>query len=397
MKLPKTPRKSGPSEILHRRNAQFSTLGQVSAVISQTDRLDKALDATLDQLLELTEADIGSIHILEPKTNQLKLISSRGISQGFVHAEDCIPVGDCLCGRVAQSGELISSPDLSTEIRLTRSACRDEPFGSIVSIPLKSRDRVLGIMTIYAKRLHAFKNSDQGFLILVGRQIGVAVENAQLYSRARETAVMEERGLIARELHDGIAQNLAYLNLETKRLEDLLEAPQRAEVISRLDGLRQVILETYEDVRELLVDFRAGFKEGESLQEVLGRHIGEFSRRTGIVAELTHSSETPELPFATEVQLFLIIQEALSNVRKHAVAKSVTISLSLQKSCFEVRVRDDGRGFDPQDPAGTRHPHIGLEIMQERAAKLRGELIFESQPGRGVSVVIRIPLEASEE
>lgn len=394
--LKSTPR-ADPAEILHRRNAQFSTLSQLSAVISQTGRLDKALGGTLDQLLELTGADIGSVHILESKTHQLKLISSRGISQGFVYAENCIPVGDCLCGRVAQSGELISSPDLSAEIRLTRSACRDEPFGSVISIPLKSRDRVLGIMTIYAKRPHAFKTMDQEFLVLVGRQIGVAIENAQLYAGAREVAVMEERNLIAREIHDGIAQNLAYLNLETKKLEDLLKKNAPSQALSELGQIRQVINDTYEDVRELLVDFRTKFKEDKDFLTVLSDYAKDFSQRTGIQTHLHNSSDGLVLTSRVQVQLFRIIQEALSNVRKHASARQVKISLSVSRGVLEVFVQDDGRGFDPQTLLKQKQPRMGLEIMRERIAGLKGKLDLESRPGDGMTVRVAVPLDAAEE
>ncbi|MEK6683913.1 MAG: GAF domain-containing protein [Nitrospirota bacterium] len=394
MKPKKSPRQTDPAAILHQRNSQFSTLNQLSAVISQTGSLDTALGGTLDQLLELTGAEIGSVHILEPKTHHLKLIVSRGVSRGFIVADECIPIGDCLCGRVAQTGELISSPDLSTDIRLTRSACRDERFGSVVSIPLKSRERVLGVMTIYAKHPHAFKAMDQEFLVLVGRQIGVAIENAQLYAHIQEIAVLQERGLIAREIHDGIAQNLAYLNLETKKLEDLLKENTPKQALSELNHIRRVIQDTYEDVRELLVDFRAKFKEDQGLIETLSSYIQDFSQRTGIHARLIHTTDRLLLAPTAQVQLFRVVQEALSNVRKHASAKEVTVSLSATPASLEVQIQDDGCGFDPHASPEGNQLRMGLEIMRERIAQIQGRLRLESQPGRGTELRITVPLMA---
>jgi len=395
VKARKIPRRFDAAEILHQRNSQFSTLNRLSAIISQTGSLDKAVGGTLDQLLELTGADIGSVHILEPKTDHLKLIASRGISREFIYAEDCIPVGDCLCGRVAQTGELVSSPDLSTEVRLTRAACRDEPFGSVVSIPLKSRDRVLGIMTVYAKRPHAFMKTDQEFLVLVGRQIGVAIENAQLYARTRELAVAEERNMIAREIHDGIAQNLAYLNLEAKKLEDLLNKSAPTQALSELNQIRRVIQDTYEDVRELLVNFRTKFKEDQDFLTVLSDYAQDFSRRTGIRVQLPRS-DVPALSPTVQVQLFRVIQEALSNVRKHASAEEITISLSSTPTHLEVKIQDDGRGFDSRSLPNQKHPRMGLEIMKERMAHLQGELRLESQPGAGTTLRATLSLEMAK-
>jgi len=381
------------TETLHKRDTQFDALNRLSAIISQAESLEKALVGTLDQLLALTEADIGSVHVLEPKSGSLKLIASRGVSQGFIYAEECIPIGDCLCGEAAQTGELVSSPDLSAEPRLSRAACRDERFGSMISIPLKSRDRVLGILTIYAKRPHRFSEMDRELLALVGHQIGVAVENAQLYARTRELAVLEERGLIAQEIHDGIAQSLAYLNLETKRLEELLATKNKKQALSQLDHIREVIKDTYEDVRELLVDFRTKFKEGEGLVEVLSRYIKDFGQRTGIQADLVNSDSALALSSAAQVQVFRMTQEALSNVQKHASAQRVTVSLSATSALLEIKIQDDGRGFDTQELSSKVNLHLGLEIMRERAANLYGDLRLESQPGRGTTLHITIPLK----
>jgi two-component system nitrate/nitrite sensor histidine kinase NarX len=395
---PQKPRDASDlTEALHKRDDQLDVLNRLSAIISQSESLEKALVGTLDQLLTLTEADIGSVHVLDPRSGSLKLIASRGVSQGFIYAEECIPVGDCLCGEAAQTGELVSSPDLSAEPRLSRSACRDERFGSVVSIPLKSRDRVLGILTIYAKRPHCFSEMDRELLVLVGRQIGVAIENAQLYARTRELAVLEERGLIAQEIHDGIAQSLAYLNLETKRLEKLLTTKSKKQALSQLDHIREVIKDTYEDVRELLVDFRTKFKEGEGLYEALSRYTHDFTQRTGIQAKLIHTDHLPVLGLTAQGQVFRIVQEALSNVRKHAEAREVQVSLNADATGLQIEIKDDGRGFDTQDLSGQVSLHLGLEIMRERAANLRGVLELQSERGGGTVLRIRIPVEPSKE
>ena len=380
---------------LRKRDAQFATLNRLAAIISQTANLEKALDETLNELLALTEADIGTIHVLKADAGDLQLYASRGVSPGFIKAEECIPPPDCLCGTAASEGRIVSSPDMEADSRLTRMACRNENIGSVISIPLRSRERVMGVLTLYSKRTQAFSEADEQLLSLVGHQIGVAIENAQLYARTRELAVLEERGLIAREIHDGIAQSLAYLNLETKKLEDLLRIQTPGPALAELDEIRQVIKDTYDDVRELLVEFRTKFKEGERFIEAVSRYAQEFSRRSGLRVRIDHAPELPPLSPSAKVQLFRVVQEGLSNVRKHAEAREISVTVSDGAGVFEIRIRDDGRGFNPQSIAGMRQ-HMGLEIMRDRIASLGGTLRIESEPGRGTLLVITVPRAGAE-
>ena len=383
-----------PSGILKSRDEQVFTLNQLAASISQTRDLGKALDSTLTQLCGFIGADFGSVHLMDSRDGSLKMISGHRVSPAFTCAENRIPVGECLCGLAASTGEVVSSPDLSLESRMTRTACREEHFESVISIPLKSRDRVLGLLTLYAKRPQAFSDSDQNLLLLVGDFIGLAIENAQLYAHTREMAIHQERGLIAREIHDGIAQSLAYLNMETKKLENLMKGNASTLALVELDQIRQVVRDTYDDVRQLLVDFRTGIDEDKSLRESLTHYVKEFSRRIGIKGEVTGSSNLPQLPLETRAQLFRIVQEALSNVRKHARARTVGIWITASSTDLMLKIQDDGCGFNPELPMDPDHVHVGLEIMKERVAGLKGDLRLESAPGQGTTLHVSVPLTA---
>ena len=394
MTTQKTRADMDPSGILKIRDEQVFTLNQLAALISQTQNLNKVLDSTLTQLCEFIGADFGSVHLMDSRDGSLKMISGQRVSPAFTCAENRIPVGDCLCGLAASTGEVIASPDLRQESRMTRPACREEHFESVVSIPLKSRDRVVGVLTIYAKRPQAFSDTDQNLLLLVGNHIGLAIENAHLYAHAREVAVHQERGLIARDIHDGIAQSLAYLNMETKKLEDLMKGNTLIPALVELKQIRQVVRDTFDDVRQLLVDYRTGIGEDKSLKESLTHYVEEFSRRVGIKGEVTGPESLPQLSLDTRAQLFRIVQEALSNVRKHARAKRVGITLTASSVHLLLKIQDDGCGFDPDLPRDPKNVHVGLEIMKERVAGLKGLLRLESAPGQGTSLHVSVPLTA---
>jgi two-component system nitrate/nitrite sensor histidine kinase NarX len=370
----------------------IDVLNTISATISQSPHLTAALDATLERLLKLTEADIGSIHILDSASQDLVLCASRGVTQSFIYTERRIPMGACLCGLAVRLGEVVVSNDLSKEERLSRSACRDERFGSMISVPLRAREKTLGILTLYSKRTHAFDHTDRPLLIAISHHIGVAVENSQLASKTIESALQEERWLIAQELHDNIAQSLAYLNMQTKLLEGRFPSDLKAPILDEFHQIRSVIQDTYQDVRSMLIDFRIPMKEGETLEDALRRYCREFSSRTGIQTEFLSDADLPQFEPSVQTQIFRIIQESLSNVRKHARAKKVSVAVRIAGSGLRITVQDDGEGFDPtpvEDPARQR---MGLSIMQERAANLRGTVRISTVAGQGTSVQIEIPV-----
>jgi len=387
-----TTRPAIPPSAINNPYEKIDVLNTISATISQSPHLAAALDSTLERLLKLTEADIGSIHLLEPASQDLILCASRGVTQSFIYTEHRIPMGACLCGLAVRLGEVVVSDDLSKDERLSRSPCRDERFGSMISLPLRAHEKTLGILTLYSRRTHAFNLADRPLLITISHHIGVAVENSQLASKTKESAILEERWLLSQELHDNIAQSLAYLNMQTKLLEDRLQTELKAPVLEEFHQIRNVIQDTYQDVRNMLINFRIQMKEDEGLEPALRKYCQDFSARTGIETELTRDGDLPLIEPSIQTQVFRMIQESLANVRKHARAKKATVAVRSTGSGLEIAVQDDGDGFDlhiVEDPA---REHMGLSIMKERAANLGGTVRITTAPGRGTSVRVEIPI-----
>lgn len=385
---PQTPAKSP--------YAKIDVLNTLSAAISQSPHLSAAMEAAIERLLKITGADIGSIHLLDPATQDLVLSTSRGVTQSFVYNEQRIPMGACLCGLAARIGEVVVSEDLSKDDRLSRSACRDERFGSMISLPLQAREKTLGILTLYSRQAHAFSHADRQLLIAISHHIGAAIENSQLFSKAKESALMEERWLISQELHDNVAQSLAYLNMQTKLLEDRLESELKNPAREEFHQIRQVIQDTYQDVRNMLVDFRTRINEDEALEPVLKKYCEDFSARTGIKTEFVSDEPLPSLELSVRTQVFRMIQESLSNARKHARAAQVNVSVRNADSGLRISVEDNGDGFDLHAAQEPAQQHLGLSIMKERAAHFGGTVRISTAPGRGTVVEIDIPLNPPE-
>lgn len=372
-------------------------LQTLSLAVSRAPELARTLNQILDRLLSLTNADTGAIHLAENAENDLRLVASRGLSERFWQAECRIPKGACLCGHSAYGDEPLVVDDLASDPRLDRPACLDERIGALVAVPFRSRGRTFGLLTLYAGQPGAFSNIDRALLRSIGFQLGAAIDNAMWGASMRERAVTDERHVIASELHDGVAQSLAYLNLQIKRVEGLLDRGVSDGARRELEAVRDVIQSTYEDVRHLLADFRSAAAEPGSFATALRKQLDTFELRTGIRAELAGEGEAEALSFGQRAEVFRIVQEALANVRKHAQANTVSIACERNDGWCRVRIIDDGVGFALARLGDDSGMHVGTSIIRERAARLRGQVMIESQPGHGTTVTVSIPLPLDEQ
>jgi signal transduction histidine kinase len=226
----------------------------------------------------------------------------------------------------------------------------------------------------------------------VRRQEEEIVRQTRALAEATEAmAVMRERQRIARDLHDSIAQTLGYLHLGLAEAERRLGAAgEPAGVRAELAELRKVARDAYAEVREAIFGLRGMVSRSLGFIPTLTEYLHDWSRRTGIGVDLKVSGpDAAALPLIVEVQLIGIVQEAMTNIRKHAGARHVRVSVDRDPDVARVSIQDDGAGFDPP-PAG---PSVGIETMRERAEAVGGKLMLASRRGHGTTVEVHLPLE----
>jgi two-component system nitrate/nitrite sensor histidine kinase NarX len=375
----------------------LGVLQGVSVSVCRAPEVAAGLDDVLDRLLRLTNADTGAIHVVSDDGG-LELVATRGLSDRFRHLERRVPHGVCVCGRSVLGEEPIVVDDLAGDVRLDRPACVDEGIHALVAVPCRSGGRTVGLLTLYSKYRGAFAGLDRALLRTIGSHLGAAIDTAEWLALSRERAVADERRVIAGELHDGVAQSLAYLNLQVTRVQALLERGATDGASRELAEVRGVIQDAYNEVRHLLANFRATPVGGPGVFAAGLRAQAEaFSLRTGISVELAGEAHLAALSVGQQAEVFRIIQEALANVRKHAAASKVRIACERGDGQCMVRVTDDGVGFDPATVHDSNGLHVGTSLIRERAAKLRGRLTIDSQPGRGTTVSLSVPLSFAEE
>ena len=212
----------------------------------------------------------------------------------------------------------------------------------------------------------------------------VEVKNRELAALDKEMAVFEERNLLAQELHDSIAQSLAYLNIQVQLLHEDLQKGNTVTALQGLEQIREGVQESYDDVRELLVHFRTRVGNAD-LQTAMRSALDKFEGQTSIRTSFECSGTVPELSPEHVLQIMHIVHESLSNVRKHAKANHVEVKLLCNKKCV-LSIRDDGIGFNATRDASDTH--VGLHIMRERAHKIGAVLSLESAHGKGTRVCL---------
>jgi len=216
--------------------------------------------------------------------------------------------------------------------------------------------------------------------------------NLNIRRRIERDAIIEERRRIAREIHDGVAQSLSYLNLKTKSVSDLLMSKNSVQALTGLNEIREVVQDTYEDIRESIDQLSTEIRSV-SILAALSSYVREFSSNNGIPVQLEIVKPLIRLSPVAELQLLRIAQEALTNVRRHATASSVELTLRNTTDAVEMLVKDDGKGFNLEELEKYPPGYHGLTIIRERAEGLGGNVLITTAPGQGTEVRVQLPVE----
>lgn len=216
--------------------------------------------------------------------------------------------------------------------------------------------------------------------------------NLNIRRRIERDAILQERRRIARELHDGVAQSIGFINMKTQQVRESVSSQSTDRALAELSDIQSVVKETYEDIREAIDELGAEVRNVRIIP-ALTAYAQNFGNRNGIDVKLALPREFPDISPEAELQLFRIAQEALTNVRRHAAATDVTISLEETGRVVLMHVKDNGKGFAIDDPTVPFPGHHGLEIIKERAAELGGTVEINTEPGQGTDIVVELPVE----
>jgi signal transduction histidine kinase len=390
-------------EKIQRRTGELSALNAIITTISQSLDLDKVLNDALKKILTVLDMEAGVVHLLDEKTGQLVIASHRGMVPGYVRKTGRLKPGEGIIGQVAQSGESIFVNDPA---RITLSGKKGE-FRSSISLPVKSKNKVLGTVTLASYSAKKFEPGMVGLLSAIGEALGIAVENARGTRSLEEANIIreqlleklisaqeEERRRIARELHDEASQSLAALAFNLEDIADTLP-PEHHDIKKKLATLQEHAIRTLGGIRNLALELRPSALDDLGLSMAIDWYAKDFLAKRGLDVAIKVTGSKTKLPSYTETILFRIIQEALTNIVKHSGANQVKVRLHLGDTTAIVQVEDNGTGFNVEATLKRKsiRRKLGIHGMMERAALLGGTLTIQSQPGHGTSLHVEVPVK----
>lgn len=371
------------------KNRELALLYEITAYLAEPATVEAMCKGVLLRLCDLLDAPGGAVRLVSAATHELEIVVSHNMSEAFLKNEARLPMGACFCGMAAMQ-DISLTHDLAKPAKgvslLTN--CMEDGYAAMAAIPIRSKNQVFGIFTLFFRNTRILAPHELRLLEVIGQHLGVAIENMRLVVREKEMAVSEERNLLAQELHDSIAQALAFLNIQAQMLQTSLRQGNLEEASAELARIREGIQESYDNVRELLVHFRIRIDHAD-LDDAIRSALEKFEGQTGIRTTFRKSGDSVVPTATNSIQVLHIIQEALSNVRKHAAATCVDVELRCEDAPC-ITVRDDGKGFDPAVVAEDGGSHVGIGIMRERAHRIGARLEVDSAPGRGTCVTLSL-------
>ncbi len=369
-------------DALHLRKQELTTLRQLQLLRSSILDLESSLANLLEQVKNAFEADFGVILVQTRGETKPRLTIRKNLGNQVSDDE----LNSYLNERLSDVEADI--PDLKVDSSLTAHL----PLSIMVS-PLKMVDRpVVGMILIGCEREGAFNPSQLAVLQMVASQAALLVEHNHLIVDLEYKVVVKERTRLAREIHDGIAQLLAFLKLQTGQMQGLLSQGQYNRLDQALKANYQALSEAYLTTRQTIDDLRLTPQEG--MRHWLEQIATDFQATTSLPVTVTMDTDIRSLTDEIQLQLIRIIQEALSNVRKHARANRVLISVREWKGEFILEIQDDGEGFSPEDVPGVSQ--YGLRGMKERTELIGADFQIISQPHSGTTIRVAMPFPMEE-
>ena len=393
---------SAAAEASRSRTRDLLTLFEADRSIRAEGNLGRLLEKLLTQMMQRADACVGGVYLAD-EDGLLQLRAAHGLDEPIFdesRADEAVPnTAPSTVPSTLRLGE--GFVGRSSEARVVHHLSAGErqgpvlaSAGSAVSLPLWSEDELLGEVVLAHPDAAHFSEANLPFLSLLAGQVSLAVRNARAYLQSEELAIAEERARIAREIHDGVAQALAFSALKLDLVARLVGATggDLEKATAELRLAQTTIRESIREVRRSIFALRPIDLERHGFVETIRRYCSDFEEQNDLSVALAVDG-APQLSAKSEAVLFRIFQESMNNAAKHAHARRVWVSVGQTRECSFIEVRDDGQGFDPVRVSDrvTSAGGLGLKQMRERVQARGGVFEAASQPGAGTRVYASVP------
>lgn len=366
---------------LEKKNEHLFLLNAVSSSINEAVELNRLGNNFIRRATQATGADTGVLYT--KRGDQLELCALAGQVENSTQLPlriSYLPAASVTWGSIKESFPVTPLQDTFTSGYFVCFTAAD------------TKGNINGLCLLIWEQLNLVW-FDQQLFESVGRQLGLGIQNANLYKEAQRLAILQERDRIAVEMHDGLAQTLGYLGLGLDSLSQRLDEHNLEEAYLLLNQLRNVVDRAYRDVREAIIGLRVDISHENGFFEALESYLEEFQRLSNINTRLLLQGNYHVPESEIQPHIIRIIQESLANVRRHAQASSVDIIFDFKPEGLVISVEDNGHGFEKEDldSSETASLHQGIKIMNGRALALGGHLEINTGKGIGTKVELHLP------
>jgi signal transduction histidine kinase len=374
-----------------RQNRELLALHTAGLDVSSELALDIVLKKVVEQARALVGTKYGALSVVGDD-GRIKSFITSGISDAQREAIGPPPVGHGVLGVVLREGQRLRLDSIQSHPRSVGFPANHPVMRTLVAVPIVCKSPFVGNLYLAEKEGGAtFTDDDEESLARFAVQAAIAIDNAHLHQQVADLAVAQERLRIAHEVHDGIAQVLGYVNTKVQAANAYLSQGKTDEAGSQLNELALAARDAYADLRESLVNLRTLPSAERTVSSVLEEYLDRWKASSGISTQLRIDPEL-RIPPGIELQLIRIVQEALTNVRKHARATAAKVDIRRRDGHVVGVVSDDGVGFNPEARPRSDFPRFGLSTMRERAESIGGTLRVSSVPGQGTTVAFELPV-----
>jgi signal transduction histidine kinase len=381
-----------------RSGQELDALHQAALILTTEFDLQAVLQKVVDISRDLLNAKYGALGIHDPDSNIILQFITAGITSEDQARIGPPPKGHGLLAVLSPGGETLIVDDIKQDPRSVGFPPNHPPMKSLLGVPIKSKGEIFGNLYVADKLgrgpvgtdvLLNFNQSDRALLEKFATQAAIAIENAQLYRKTQELAVIHERERFGMALHDGIMQSVYATGLSLREAQlQMQNKPEEANF--RINQAIQELGQVLRDLRNYILGLRTGRYQGQDLATSLGQMAQELHANTLMNVNFTPPTKITVLGLddTQTDELVHISREILTNIRKHSYARNVDIVLKREGEWVVLSIRDDGIGFDPQ----TDSSGYGLGNMRERTEGLDAEIKIETEKSRGTWIELRVPV-----
>ena len=378
-----------PAEDRGDRLPVIEVLAEIASSMNSDADTEQMLMRFLEIMVRISSARAGAVRVLTADGAHLRLVGSLGLSPALIEKERYVPLECGICGKATLSQASQSDSVMEVCQKQVRHIYFAQQCSTIFAVPLRHKGRVLGVYNIFLDNPEPLPSDIRYLFNSISEHLGMALENTRLTRENMRISLMNERTMLANQIHDSLAQTLAYAKMRLTVLNDALADGDQDRANRYLGDVEEAVDMAYSELRNLITQFRDRI-DPRGLVPALQDMAESFSKKANADVDFLNVAQDVVLTPEEEIQVFHIIQEALYNICKHSRARHVVVTLDLHDSQYVVNVADDGVGLQAS-AVSSQGKSFGLTIMRERAAKLGGTLSIESRAAGGTIVRLIFP------